>query len=246
MIKFFRSIRKKLLSENKFSKYLLYALGEIVLVVIGILIALQINNWNETQKEVKEEKAILQNLHEEFTVNKKMYEFNSSRNENAKRVGYRLMSLIGKSQKELAQQNIDSLLYNLLEAGQYRPSENTINDLIQSGRLKLLKNKKLKTLLYNWKSELKELDVAFERLELKIDNELIPYLSKHYPLKDIDKYGALQWKENSRLKVDKFAIFNDIEFENITDDYIYRIIIADNSLMRIGKTLNAILEETHD
>lgn len=50
MIKFFRKIRHKLLSENKFSKYLLYAIGEIILVVIGILIALQINNWNEANK----------------------------------------------------------------------------------------------------------------------------------------------------------------------------------------------------
>ena len=51
MIKFFRRIRQQLLSENKFSKYLLYAIGEIILVVIGILIALQINNWNAQQKE---------------------------------------------------------------------------------------------------------------------------------------------------------------------------------------------------
>ena len=50
MIKFFRKIRQKLLSENKFSKYLIYAIGEIALVVIGILIALQINNQNEARK----------------------------------------------------------------------------------------------------------------------------------------------------------------------------------------------------
>ena len=50
MIKFFRKIRQRLLSENKFSKYLIYAIGEIILVVIGILIALQINNLNESQK----------------------------------------------------------------------------------------------------------------------------------------------------------------------------------------------------
>ena len=50
MIKFFRKIRQRLLTENKFSKYLLYAFGEILLVVIGILIALQINNWNEEVK----------------------------------------------------------------------------------------------------------------------------------------------------------------------------------------------------
>ncbi|MFT5941322.1 hypothetical protein [Sediminicola arcticus] len=50
MIKLFRRIRQNLLTENKFNKYLLYAIGEIVLVVIGILIALQINNLNEESK----------------------------------------------------------------------------------------------------------------------------------------------------------------------------------------------------
>jgi len=53
MIKFFRKIRQNLLTENKFSKYLLYAVGEIILVVIGILIALQINNWNQERKNQK-------------------------------------------------------------------------------------------------------------------------------------------------------------------------------------------------
>jgi lipocalin len=59
MIKFFRKIRQKLLSENKFSKYMIYAIGEIILVVIGILIALQINNWNEQQKVKSSEIALL-------------------------------------------------------------------------------------------------------------------------------------------------------------------------------------------
>jgi hypothetical protein len=55
MIKFFRKIRQKLLAENKFSKYLFYAVGEIILVVVGILIALTINNNNEASKiKIKE------------------------------------------------------------------------------------------------------------------------------------------------------------------------------------------------
>lgn len=62
MIKFFRKIRQTLLTENKFSKYLLYAIGEIVLVVIGILIALQLNNWNESRKEKQIEISILNEL----------------------------------------------------------------------------------------------------------------------------------------------------------------------------------------
>ena len=59
MIKFLKNIRQKELSDNRFSKYLLYAFGEIVLVVIGILIALSINNWNERQKAKANETVIL-------------------------------------------------------------------------------------------------------------------------------------------------------------------------------------------
>ncbi len=66
MIKFFRKIRQQLLTENKFSKYLIYAIGEIVLVVIGILIALSINNSNEERKlevvEIDILKGIRQNI----------------------------------------------------------------------------------------------------------------------------------------------------------------------------------------
>jgi uncharacterized membrane protein YgaE (UPF0421/DUF939 family) len=51
MLRFFRQLRQRLLTQNRISKYLLYAIGEIVLVVIGILIALQVNNYSETIKE---------------------------------------------------------------------------------------------------------------------------------------------------------------------------------------------------
>jgi hypothetical protein len=69
MIKLFRKIRQRLLTENKFSNYFLYAIGEIVLVVIGILIALQINNWNEWSKDRVKEKEVLVNLAENFELN---------------------------------------------------------------------------------------------------------------------------------------------------------------------------------
>ena len=68
MIKFFRKIRQNLLSENKFSKYLIYAIGEIVLVVIGILIALQINTWNEEKKSSNIELELLKNLNRDLDI----------------------------------------------------------------------------------------------------------------------------------------------------------------------------------
>lgn len=69
MMKLFRNIRQKLLAENKASKYLLYAIGEIILVVIGILIALQINNWNESNKTKAKEKNYLKSFYEENKEN---------------------------------------------------------------------------------------------------------------------------------------------------------------------------------
>ena len=69
MLRFFRHIRQRLLTENRFSKYLLYAVGEIILVVIGILIALQINNWNEDRKMRQSERQILLSLSDDFMAN---------------------------------------------------------------------------------------------------------------------------------------------------------------------------------
>lgn len=69
MIKFFRRIRQNLLNEGKTSKYFKYALGEVVLVVIGILVALQINNWNEWRKDRIKEKIILNDLAKNIEIN---------------------------------------------------------------------------------------------------------------------------------------------------------------------------------
>ena len=66
MIKFFRRIRQHLLSENKFRKYLIYGLGEIVLVMIGILLALQVNNWNVDRKSVLKAEELSENLLQEL------------------------------------------------------------------------------------------------------------------------------------------------------------------------------------
>lgn len=65
MLKFFRRIRKKLIEREKFRKYIFYALGEILLVVIGILIALQVNNWNEERKQQKRVDMALERLFHE-------------------------------------------------------------------------------------------------------------------------------------------------------------------------------------
>lgn len=69
MIRFLRKIRQKFLTEGKFTQYLLYAVGEIILVVIGILLALQINNWNDQRKSRLKIDQILKKVREELILN---------------------------------------------------------------------------------------------------------------------------------------------------------------------------------
>lgn len=76
MIEFFRKIRQQLLAQNKFSKYMLYAIGEIVLVVIGILIAVNVNNWNQQIAKKELEINILIEIRDNFIDTKENIERN--------------------------------------------------------------------------------------------------------------------------------------------------------------------------
>lgn len=69
MLKFFRRIRRKLIKEGNLKKYLIYAVGEIALIVIGILVALQIDNWNEAGKLSEKEQVVLKDLYEDLESN---------------------------------------------------------------------------------------------------------------------------------------------------------------------------------
>ena len=84
MIKFFRTIRQTMLSEGKTVKYLKYAVGEIVLVVIGILIALTINNWNDQKNNAKSEHIYYCRILEDFELDKQRIEELKEKEKNAR------------------------------------------------------------------------------------------------------------------------------------------------------------------
>jgi hypothetical protein len=244
MIKFFRKIRQQLLTENKFSKYLLYAIGEIILVVIGILIALQINTWNQNRLQRNEEKIILKNIHDEFILNKAALQRTIQINRHAYEANYILMDLIGKNRNTLISVNTDSLLYEALYFKKFNPSENAILDIIQSGKLRILHNEKVKELIYQWSPLMKESYKNYDTFESKIQNELVPYITEYYPFKDIDYYGSLKYKSKSILKNDKFKIFYDIKFESLIDDSLWRLDQYMKDLKNVEILIDKFIEET--
>lgn len=72
MIRFFRTIRQNLLAQNRFTRYLIYAIGEIVLVVIGILIAISINTWNKGQQDLLAERELLEDLRADLLIQQEL------------------------------------------------------------------------------------------------------------------------------------------------------------------------------
>ncbi|MFV1449327.1 DUF6090 family protein [Maribacter sp. HS] len=157
MIKFFRKIRQNLLSESKFSKYLIYAIGEIILVVIGILIALQINNWNEKQKEEKSELLILKTLQKDFIENKKMY---SDIVDKQQFVIDNCKSLIKCFENKVVEYKRDSIgtfiYYGAFNYYRAEPILGSYEALIGSGDLKILTNETLKSKLALFSSEINQ------------------------------------------------------------------------------------------
>lgn len=143
MIKFFRKIRKKLLSENKFSKYLFYAIGEIILVVIGILIALQINNWNESKKLKKEETLYLKRLKIDLEKDTLYYNKNIER---ANLLIERNNSFLKKIYDEQKSINEGRALLNipLWDSEYLTIQDNAFRELISSGKLNIISNPTLK------------------------------------------------------------------------------------------------------
>lgn len=152
MFKFFRSIRQHLLAENKFSKYLLYALGEIILVVIGILIALRINNWNQNRKLFKEEKATIASLKLEFEKNLSTLNGDIAAIQGIIDACNTLLEHTGPDYEYGALSAVDSLVSVTSRMSVWDPSLYTLGNIKNSGKLSNLSNEELKVLLIEWET----------------------------------------------------------------------------------------------
>lgn len=144
MIKFFRRIRQQLVSENQISKYLLYAVGEIALVVIGILIALQINNWHQQYLDrVLEEDyycQFLEDVNQDLIQCNEQVKFTRDRLHHSNKLLGLLQSGGGDFEKMLehtkgAVSKTDAIIM---------PNMNAFQDLKSSGNLRLITDKKIK------------------------------------------------------------------------------------------------------
>ena len=244
MIKFFRKIRQKLLTENRFSKYLIYAVGEIVLVVIGILIALQINTWNQERINAKEEQRIFQDLVEELEYNKFLLKNGISKMGEVVGAAERMLTAINNKDNSFIEhkfnQDIDKLCWVWVSG---RPT--TLYDVLSaSGDFKLISSPRLRKKLADLKRNQESL-IKFEELQNHfVDNQLRPFLNQHVDrtkvrslLKSADlvttKYPSVFSSNNGELLLNR-------EFANLLTDLIFFTKRIESNYMRIDSDINQI------
>ena len=235
MIKFFRKIRRNLLSEGKTGKYFKYAIGEIVLVVIGILIALQINNFNNSNQELQIEQGYLLSLRTEYETN--LIKINKSIKENKERVNSveEMLTLFDTNVRDtISDKAISNVMYSVFSSeATFEPSKGVLTDIISSGNLNLIQNEKLRQHLASFESKLdflKLMQNAVHALKIKLKNQLNKNGSIRKILKDRGQnfdYNSISDSMNNR------RFFSLIEFENNLLDY-YLTISAINGPKAFG------------
>ncbi len=174
MIKFFRHIRKSLIEKNQMGKYFKYAIGEILLVVIGILIALQINNWNEHKKDRSEEQLILKSLHKEFIDSRALF---IKGQEHHKTIFDGMRYLLKNLDENRVHENLVDSIYISLHtsawsSGTFEPSRGIVNALINSGKQNIISNDKLKSHLIKWN----DLVISYQNTERLAQEYKFTYL----------------------------------------------------------------------
>ena len=179
MIKFFRHIRQRMIKENRVSRYLLYAIGEILLVVIGILIALQINNHNEQLKVLAKEQKYLASLKEEFEFNKVQLEKVFGSNAIFGDAARDLLQFTGPDVPRPSEEEFIRLFLRMINAEvQYRPSDGVLHEIISSGKLEIFRDPELRNALSSWDGIL--YTVRFQENELNsVRMVLIDLVSDH-------------------------------------------------------------------
>lgn len=150
MIHLFRKVRHKLLKDNSFRKYVIYAFGEIFLVVIGILLALQFNNNNQNKENNKKERGYLISIVEDIEYQKTI--LNDMKRHSLESIDI-AKTIIKSYNKYRSFTKIDSLNYKLnllIETYSFPNTNNTYSELVSSGQLNLIRNKDLSIDIINY------------------------------------------------------------------------------------------------
>lgn len=254
MIKLFRKIRQRLLSENRFSKYLIYAIGEIVLVVIGIVIALQLNISYTNKQSQNTIRQYLRELNKEINQNEGIVNAYIDRTNEDIKMSNKFLGIINTSDPNTVQ---DSTLFNMIgnlgPTTRFPLANSVFEDFNSSGSINSIKNDSLKRDIILIKTQLNQYNFAKAEIDESWSGQLLPYYTKYADLMHVfDSINSVKIPSNY-IKLDRSDFINNKEFNNII---VNRMILSKRSLSRLERVktvfeelqndIQNYLEEHHD
>lgn len=248
MIKFFRKIRFNLMETGKTSKYFKYAIGEIVLVVIGILIALQINNWNQDRIDKKVEKETLISLEKDLDSAVVQINIKLTQNYTYRTFDSLALELI-RNKTKVPRDSIHRLLLTHIFTPTFDPELGTLNEILSTGKMEIIQNEALRNHISSWNRYMDELNEVDNRLIYLDDNIKTPLYLKHLPYRNSLSYifnPASNYRTANPLSKSNFETeiesnFYTLEFENLLSNYMIYGRIQQRRLKDIEDKMKAMI-----
>lgn len=249
----FKKFRIQSIKDKKFSNYGYYIIGELFIVIVGILIAIQINDWKKSKIDRKEEKVFLQSLSLEFSDNVRYIEQHIYRLDNNRSYGDSLLFYINNQNKHTEEQ-FTKAITKFTHKGILSIEHSATKSLLNSGKINLLKNEELKRRISGWESKVTRQQNYDTYHTNHLNNEIRPILENSYSLRNT----YVEWQDsvfqNSiGLSLHDFDITNLLkskEFENtvatrceILFDNTYSCSLLLNEAKQIKKLIDSSLSK---
>ncbi|GAA4802695.1 hypothetical protein GCM10023330_06050 [Litoribaculum gwangyangense] len=212
-------MRKQLLDDNKTGRYLKYAVGEIILVMIGILLALQVNNWNNDRQLKKDELKVLKSLKEEFNENLQNFDIAYKFHLNRKKAIETIMAI---NPRELTLDSLRSLNRNINENYTFDPFQGIYNSVINSGKIELVSNDSLKLKIARFQDLLNDYKEEETNTMLFTQSNLYPFQLDNSKMKFKIFYSSVEGSEVEKMefKQNLIELLESEKYENLLI-YIY-------------------------
>ncbi len=173
-------------------KYIWFAILEVLLVVIGILIALQVNNWTEKQKLRTIEKSVLVDLRSELYANITRLDSIINERENVLAAGRLLLEQSGPDASWDSEVNFDSLLFKVILSGwKFFPESGVVTDMLNSGKLNVIQNDSLRYMISSLPADIALLNDEDDTYRVDLHGYFVPFFSGNYAIRNIVKDRGL-------------------------------------------------------
>jgi hypothetical protein len=237
-MKLFRKIRRNLIALGKVKSYMLYALGEIVLIVIGISIAWKINSLSEILKNNDVEQEIYINLNEELNTNLSL--LSGVIGEYPQTIAYleNTLNYVGQNPSEITQGAKDTIV-NIFDK-KINLSDSFVNSVVNTSKFEFIKSADLKDLIIIYPNKIQGFKEQDEKIKVIIANRLKPVIEKYISLVDMLPNDNLKYERIKEFgnKSDYAALLANKEYQNSIIDRLLQTKIQLNNAKRLrGKTI---------